>query len=104
MRFIIIFLLLSAPAMANPCSADFAKNYKPINQTYKSGALFKIEKCGAKPGYIFGTAHLSDTTLEEIYKSEIAKMKQVQVAAFEISMFENDQNSAKKIMLSHRKI
>jgi uncharacterized protein YbaP (TraB family) len=79
----------AAPACAfNPCFDG--RHYKPVEQRYTRGLLFKVEKCGQPASYVFGTTHLATTAVSNVAADAFAKLNEVQAAGFELSESEQE--------------
>ena len=69
MRFLfaLVALVFTQPALAlDPCDAAAKAQYASVAGYYKTGLLFKIEKCGIAPSYLFGTFHSDDPKYNEL--------------------------------------
>ena len=64
----------------NPC----AKDYTPINNHYKTGIAFVVQKCGGQPSVIIGTMHSDDPKLMEMHQKSIPILKAAKNGLFEI--------------------
>lgn len=82
----ILHLPVSGDAHAfDACAPETKDQYKPIDQTYTSGLLFRVSKCGVQDSYVFGTYHSDDERIWNNAQVALGYMTSSTVAVFEIT-------------------
>lgn len=81
-----LFIFLSPlPAYAlDACAPDAKAAYTRIESSYSKGLLFRIEKCGIEPSYIFGTLHSDNPRYNTILNAVVLAITPQTHSFFEI--------------------
>lgn len=68
------------------CDPAVLRDYQPVSARYTKGLLFKVEKCGLPPSYLFATIHTDDPAVIASAADAFAVLKDVKAAGFEYIM------------------
>lgn len=73
--------------------------YVPISDRLRPGLLFRLERCGEEPSYLFGTIHSDEADLLEGNPEVIDVLKSSRIALFELVQSEELQQEVVRYML-----
>ena len=97
MRILFVFTFLYTvsfvPAYAfDACAPEATQSYQPVERYYTRGLLFKIEKCGTPPSYLFATLHSDAPEYNALVNRVVSVTHNADAAYFEITA-DNETNT-----------
>lgn len=96
----LLLFLAAVPAASafDACAPDAKTTYAPLEERYRKGVLFRIERCKSPTSYLLGTMHTDDPAVIARAAPAFNALDKMKVAVFEIISTPETQRTVAQFM------